>query len=253
MIAFALAALLALSAPAHAEPVRIERFGRGFVNPWLIVSGDHAVIIDAHYERSHRWLMRHIARAGVDPHAITAIIVTHGHSDHAGGVVALREATGAPVIVGANDVPMVEAGRNPPIHATSLASILVKPTIPQSYPPFTADVVVTDTIDLGPYGLSGAIGTVGGHTPGSLVVRLTTGELFCGDLVRSRFLAHHRPTEHFFQPDEHDVHGVLRGVIGDSTILYPGHGGSLEAGRVVRWLDRVDPVVTAPSETRTAP
>lgn len=257
VITVVLAALLssppASAADAPTPPVHIERFGRGFVNPWVIFTPDQAVIIDTHYERAHAWLMRKLGKAGIDAHPIAAIIVTHGHSDHAGGVVALREATGAPVILGAGDVPMVEAGHNPPIHATSLLSAFIRPTIAQAFPRFTPDVVVTDRIDLAPYGLSGDIEVVGGHTLGSLVVRLTTGELFVGDLVRSHFLAHHRPTEHFFQPDKDDVHGVLRGALGDATIVYPGHGGSIDAVKVHRWLDRVEPDATAPSGTRTEP
>jgi len=39
---------------------------------------------------------------------ITAIIVTHAHIDHIGGARKLKEATGAPVLMSANDIPLYD-------------------------------------------------------------------------------------------------------------------------------------------------
>ncbi|MGY1634132.1 MBL fold metallo-hydrolase [Geodermatophilus sp. SYSU D01186] len=68
-------------------------------NVWLVGDDDEVLVIDA----PHR--AEPIVEA-VGGRTVTAIVLTHGHSDHITAAVALREATRAPIWLNAADLPL---------------------------------------------------------------------------------------------------------------------------------------------------
>ena len=71
--------------------------------------GGSAVFLDAGFFGEMGRLRRLLRRLGLEPHDVKAILLTHGHLDHVGNLVALREWTGAPVHAHAQERAHVEA------------------------------------------------------------------------------------------------------------------------------------------------
>ncbi len=113
--------------------------------------------------------------------------------------------------------------------------------------PVEADILVEDEFDLSPYGVDAHAERFGGHTPGSLVVRVGDDTLV-GDLVRGGVLRPRSPKRHFFTED---AAGVRRALMTEldrrPQRLLPGHGGPLDADETRRRLDKVAPVPDRPA------
>lgn len=78
--------------PSGLHPVR------GLMSvPHLLVDAQGAVVLDTGFPGDLSRIRRVMARAGVGPRDVRAILLTHGHIDHAGNLAALKAWTGAPV------------------------------------------------------------------------------------------------------------------------------------------------------------
>jgi glyoxylase-like metal-dependent hydrolase (beta-lactamase superfamily II) len=65
--------------------------------PQLLLGPEGAVFVDTGFPTDLPRLRRALAEAGLKPSDVRAILLTHGHIDHAGNAAALRELTGAPL------------------------------------------------------------------------------------------------------------------------------------------------------------
>jgi hydroxyacylglutathione hydrolase len=161
-----------------------------------------AVVVDPGYE-------------GVQPgFEVAAILVTHCHWDHLGGIAGLAEATGAQVYMPESEAPVLE---NPDAFYPG-----------QQIPPYSADVRLNegDTIDAG--GMAFTTIAVPGHSPGH-VAFATGGVLFSGDVL---FAGSVGRTDLPFTDWDTLVESLRRLVdeFPPETIVYPGHGPSTTLG-----------------------
>jgi hypothetical protein len=97
-----------------------------------------------------------IQRLGFKISDIKYILNTQAHLDHTGGFAALKKESGAQLIVGARDKPLIEGGYYPGQESTAELK----------FPPATVDRAVKDgdTVSLG--GLTITAHDTPGHTPG---------------------------------------------------------------------------------------
>lgn len=229
-----------------ASPVIVPLEHR-FTNAYLVI-GERVVVVDTGNPGNDRRILAALAEAGRSPADVSLVVVTHGHADHAGAARALHERLGAPVAMGAADRPMAARGHNDELHPTGGPGRRLLRFIRPDYPALAPDVLVDAPVDLRPYGVAGTLVPTGGHTGGSVAVVLESGDALVGDLVRGRFAARSRPTEHYFHDDVPGAHAALRTLLrAPVTRVHPGHGHALEAADVRAWLDDVDP---APATAR---
>ena len=97
--------------------------GPGYVACYLIKTSAGAILIDASEEPAMvQHVIDSIQKTGTNLRDIKAILISHGHADHFGGIARMAEVTGAPVYAAEEDWKLIEAivgrpGRNgaPPI------------------------------------------------------------------------------------------------------------------------------------------
>lgn len=206
------------------------------------------VLIDSGRPVDAEALLRALAGHGVRPADLGLLIASHGHSDHAGGVAALRRlAPDLPVMIGSGDVAMAALGHNDELRPTRLfAHLLERFAIDPRYPPFRATVEVADTLDLAPWGLRGRVVQWPGHTAGSLAVLLDDGRAFVGDMMLGGFfggaLFPQRAGEHYFHADRERSRANIHRLLAEPVqTIHLGHGGPVDRASVLAGFDIDDP------------
>ena len=158
---------------------------------------------------------------------VKAIVSTHAHIDHVGGLSKLHRFTGAPVLMHHEDLPLYQAMEVQAaflgVAAPELTSIdnLLKEGDTLRWGDYQARVIHTP-----------------GHTPGSVclyvpqeagTVTLVAPQLFAGDTLFAGSIGR----TDLWGGSMHQIMDSLRGKLlqlPDSTIVYPGHGPATTIG-----------------------
>ena len=96
------------------EPFRIAGnlyyVGSTGVTSFLLTGPDGHVLIDGGYPETAPLIIGSIAKLGFDIRDVKVLLNTHAHSDHAGGLRELQQASGAELWVSEGDADLVEHG-----------------------------------------------------------------------------------------------------------------------------------------------
>lgn len=145
------------------------------------------------------------------------IVNTHGHFDHVSGNRALKAATGASLLIHAEDAPMLGQAES---HARFF---MVRAENSPS-----ADVYLTDREELRVGSELLRVVHTPGHSPGSVTL-VAPGMAFCGDLV---FYGSVGRTDLPGGSERTLLDSIRRHILTlpDDTVLHPGHGPDTTVG-----------------------
>ena len=164
-------------------------------------------------------------------HALTvkAIVSTHAHIDHVGGLRKMQQATGAPVLMHGDDM---ELYRHLDIQA---AWIGMRTPDPVSIDKFLRE---GDTLRWGRFEAN--VFHTPGHTPGSISLYLAPkkeenagldgGKLLAGDTLFAGSIGRTDLPGGSLEKILHSIHQKLL-ILPDETIVYPGHGAVTTIGQ----------------------
>jgi len=220
--------------------VRVIQVKLSLSNAYIVL-GRRPIVVDTGGPREQGKIVEAMARAGVRPRDVGLILLTHGHSDHAGSARALRQITGAPIAIHAADAHMVRRGRNDPLRSTRWSGRALVPFVDKPFEAFEPDLALTGGESLEPFGIDGDVIHTPGHTAGSITM-LAGRESIVGDLLMGGHLGGHlqakAPRLHYFADDLRAVRASIRVLVALAPgKLHVGHGGPLALEDVVRAFD----------------
>jgi glyoxylase-like metal-dependent hydrolase (beta-lactamase superfamily II) len=156
-------------------------------NVWLLQDADgRRFLVDTGHPAERAQLFASLWRAGVRYKGdLTAILLTHRHSDHAGNAAALRARFGCPVVAHQDDAKIL-AGATPRPAMARRGARLHHELLCRVEDRLPARLVVDESVPAGLWRHGFSAVHVGGHTEGSVLwMHPPTKTLFSGDLVLS--------------------------------------------------------------------
>jgi glyoxylase-like metal-dependent hydrolase (beta-lactamase superfamily II) len=146
----------------------------------------------------------------------SAILITHGHWDHLGGVADLAEGTGAPVHMASAERELLEqaADFTPP-------GAYVRPYVP--------DLLLSGGETLDVAGITFDVIPVPGHSPGHLAFA-ADGAVFSGDVLFAGSVGRTDLPGASWETLEQSIAALVRRLPAETTV-YPGHGPPTTLGQ----------------------
>jgi len=200
-----------------------------FVKVFLI-KGERTVMIDAGIPGSLDAITAAMKQNGIEPGDVSLAIVTHSHGDHTANLAAIKKLTGARVAVHRSEAELLKKGKNAEVRgANALGSILAfigRFVSPDNLPGVEADILIDDELSLDEFGVEGKVIHTPGHTPGSVSVALSTGDVFVGDMLMS-FSDRSKPQLPVFAVDMGEVKKSISRLLSLSPArFHTSHGGA---------------------------
>lgn len=213
-----------------------------------VVRQRRTVVVDTGAPGDARRILDGLGRLGVAARDVSLILLTHGHSDHAGSAADLRAALDAPVAMHAGDLDLVRRGTNGDFVNMGLEAAMSRRFVDRPFPAFEPDILLEEGSDLSAFGLDAQLLHTPGHSDGSLTLLFGDGMAVAGDILRGGVLGGKllsgRPAYPYFMPSPThlpQLHDSIRRVLGAGTQeLLVGHGGPIAANAAEAWLARAE-------------
>jgi glyoxylase-like metal-dependent hydrolase (beta-lactamase superfamily II) len=214
----------------------IVRIHCAISNCYLLL-GERPVLVDTGAPGDLKRILGALKANGLQPKQLALILLTHGHSDHAGCAAELHRRSGALVALHISDATLVRNGQNGVLAPTSHLGRLIRPFVDQPFEPFEPDLLFRDGFSLEPHGVKGRVLATPGHTLGSASVVLGSGEAIIGDVLRGSLVWPNKAATHYFCNDpELNTRSVVRLAREGLLRCHPGNFGSFPGSELHRFL-----------------
>jgi len=152
------------------------------INSFLVRSDDGSVtLVDTGLKSAPPRIIAALTEIGCAPTDVTTIVLTHAHSDHAGGAAGIAERTGRGLTVHADDAGYVTSGTSAPRDESLRLGRLVR-RMPDSVDPAPVERTMADGELL--EGSALRVHHTPGHTPGHCsLLHEPSGTLITGDAI----------------------------------------------------------------------
>lgn len=162
----------------------VYRIRGGYVSAYLIDGDEGVILVDTLLPRGEKRIAEALAGIGRSMSDLSAIVLTHSHTDHAGSAAAVKAASGASVYASEKDAPAIRGDEKPPLPPVANRLPFLKPLISRfpDPPPVAIEHLIGETVEGRLPADLRAIDTPG-HTPGHLSFLLDRdgGLLIVGD------------------------------------------------------------------------
>ncbi len=163
--------------------------------------------------------------------SLAAVLLTHGHIDHAGNAARLANSAAVPVYLHQADEPMLRSPMQALGGGSEAMLLQLLGTTELEYPDELRDLSKLRTLQFA--GLDFRLSHAPGHTPGCMLIQLDADEqqvLFTGDVIFDRSIGR----TDFPGGDSAAMLDTLRTVVSpmpDEMYLLPGHGPGTTMGQ----------------------
>ncbi|MDD5937308.1 MAG: MBL fold metallo-hydrolase [Clostridiales bacterium] len=205
----------------------------------LVDTGGH-MFMDKQYDDRREKLEKQLLALGVTDQNLKLILLTHGDNDHACNAKYFRERFHAKIAMSSQDVSMVEKA-DPDCYLvnSNYESMVLKMVfkvmdskikklmtkVYSEFERFTPDILLNDNDDLSTYGFDGRVYHVPGHTPGSIAILDSKGNLIAGDMFANNKKPSIAINAQDFQILRISANKILQKGV---TMIHPGHGTPFE-------------------------
>jgi glyoxylase-like metal-dependent hydrolase (beta-lactamase superfamily II) len=162
---------------------RIPTAPYDLVNSFLFADADGSLtLVDAGMKRADKKVLASLAQLGKAPQDVERIVLTHAHTDHAGGLAAVKEATGGSVLAHDRDAVYLQTGKPPQLDASRLSGRLMT-RMRGSFGKVDVGETFQDG-DVLPIGGGLRVVHTPGHSPGHVsLLHESSGVLITGDAI----------------------------------------------------------------------
>ena len=197
----------------------IHYVGASDLTAYLIITPQGHILLDCGLEETAPMIKENITQLGFRLEDVKWILVSHGHLDHAGGVAQMKEATGALLLAGEIEKPLLERGGKGDFHYGD--------QVP--YPPVKVDRTLRDqeTVELGGVRLTAHL--TPGHTKGCITWTMQVEEsgrllevVFVGSTSIPGYRLIHNTNYPNIAEDYTRMFAVMKQLPGD--IFFGAHG-----------------------------
>lgn len=225
----------------------IKQIEMGKSNAYLIETEKGFILVDAGIPGKLTKVEKIMAEKNADLKDILLIIITHVHYDHVGSLAALKEKTGAKVLVHEKEKEFLEKGRTDfpagTVFISKLISKLSNLISESKFKALSPDITIEDHYDLKQYGIDGEIIHTPGHTRGSISLIINGEDIICGDTLFN-FMPHS-----VYPPFANDKKQLIESWKKiqkyNCQRFYPGHGSIFTKEKFIKTLTKKEKRINA--------